>query len=113
MPVCANRRIPLGSRLQYVNPVVHITETAYSFQLRRQGTTAQSFVSLQGFPSTAGRVLQKVSLEKKMNRRKGTHTERALGKLQQGLVRSHSVFGPGIGSPCSSRKVSHEWLREQ
>lgn len=78
MRVCANGGIPLGSWLQYVHPRVHVTETASSLQLRRQGTTAQAFVSLQGFSSSAGRVLQKVSLERKENREqtRGTRAER-------------------------------------
>ncbi|KAL9958755.1 hypothetical protein ACROYT_G035813 [Oculina patagonica] len=97
--VFAHGGIPFGSWLQYVHPLVHVTETASSLQLRRQGTTAQAFVSLQRFSSSAGRVLQNVSLERKEKREqtRGTLGERALGKLQ-GLVPSHSAFRQRFGS---------------
>lgn len=64
MRVCTYRRIPLGAKLQHIVASVYVTETASPLQLRRQGTSAQTTLSLQGLPNSAGRVLQEVPLEK-------------------------------------------------
>lgn len=102
MRVCTYRRIPLGAQLQHIVASVYITETASPLQLRRQGTSAQTTLSLQGLPNSAGRVLQEVPIEKKQRKTRNAHPLPLRGRRANWEVKRFSAnssrieFGSGI-----------------
>lgn len=102
MRVCTYRRIPLGAQLQHIVLSVYVTETASPLQLRRQGTSAQTTLSLQGLPNSAGRVLQEVPIEKKQRKTRNAHPLPLRGRRANWEVKRFSAnssrieFGSGI-----------------